>query len=43
MAKAGSVFTIDVEMFNEESERFVCHYEGELLFNLDTFDKYLMP
>lgn len=43
VAKAGSVFTIDVEMFNEESERFVCHYEGELLFNLDTFDKYLMP
>lgn len=42
LAKSGSVYTLDIEMFNDASERFVCHYEGELLFDLDTFDKYLM-
>lgn len=42
LTKSGNIFVVDVEMYNESSERFVCHYEGELLFDLDTFDKYLM-
>lgn len=42
LGKSGNTYTLDIEMYDENSERFVCRYSGELLFNLDTFDKYLM-